>query len=100
VAPIYEKAAKMFASEENCIVGEINADEDENRSIAATYGVEGFPTFKFFKGDGTVVDYNSGRTLEDFMTFLNTNCNAHRLSDGTLDGHVSTLNLGWQNTGN
>ena len=32
--------------------------------------VQGFPTLKFFPAGGEMQDYNGGRTLEDFVKFL------------------------------
>ena len=41
-------------------------------ACAGQYGVSGFPTIKFMYHDGTkvkAVDYNSGRTAKDIITF-------------------------------
>ena len=32
--------------------------------------VQGFPTLKFFPAGGEMQDYNGGRTLDDFIKFL------------------------------
>lgn len=32
--------------------------------------VQGFPTLKFFPAGGEMQDYNGGRTLDDFVKFL------------------------------
>lgn len=35
-----------------------------------TVEVQGFPTLKFFPAGGEMQDYNGGRTLDDFVKFL------------------------------
>lgn len=65
--PTYEDVARAFKSESNCVVANINADEDENRPIASRYGVKSFPTILFFpRGSEEPVPYTSGRSAEDF----------------------------------
>jgi len=40
--------------------------------ICQKYGVQGYPTIKFFKkGEENPKDYNGGRSAEDFVEFLN-----------------------------
>lgn len=82
LAPTYEKLAKIFKTEENCVVANLDATVAED--IAEEYGVQGYPTIKFFKEDGTVEEYNSGRGLTDFIIFLNEKCGTDRQEDGGL----------------
>lgn len=51
-----------------CIVGQMNADEDQNKDIASEVGVSGFPTIKFFPKDGSeAVTYSSARSEQAFI---------------------------------
>jgi protein disulfide-isomerase A6 len=67
--PAYEKVARAFLSESNCVVAQMNADDADNKPVASKYDVRSFPTIKFFpKGsDKTPIQYNLGRTEEQFV---------------------------------
>ncbi|EIW70859.1 hypothetical protein TREMEDRAFT_38433 [Tremella mesenterica DSM 1558] len=83
--PAYEKVAKAFAAETNCIVAQIDADAEDNKPIAAKYEVRSFPTIKFFpKGNGEPIAYSSGRSEAQFVEFLNEHCGTSRDSSGLL----------------
>lgn len=84
LAPVYEQVAAAFENEPTCVVANLNADED--KSIGQKYGVTGYPTIKFFSA-GNKEDpkkYEGGRTAEDFINFLNAECNTHRKLGGGL----------------
>jgi protein disulfide-isomerase A6 len=66
--PTYESVARAFASESNCVVAHMNADEENNKPVASKYGVRSFPTIKFFpKGGKEPIAYESGRSEEQFI---------------------------------
>lgn len=66
--PAYEKVAKAFSAESDVVVGIMNADDEENKPVAARYEIRSFPTIKFFpKGNGEPVSYQSGRTEDQFI---------------------------------
>ena len=94
LAPTYEEVGTTYKNEENCVVARVDADAQ--RDLASRYGVQGYPTIKFFpkdNKDGT--DYNDGRSAEDFVLFLNKNCGAFRMVGGKLSplaGVVDELN--------
>ncbi|KAL2941139.1 putative protein disulfide-isomerase A6 [Bienertia sinuspersici] len=46
LAPIYEKVASAYKSEEDVVIA--NLDADKHRDLAEKYGISGFPTLKFF----------------------------------------------------
>jgi len=49
-------------------------DCTKEQSICTKYGVQGYPTIKFFrKGKDTPEDYQGGRTADDLIEFLNKN---------------------------
>lgn len=89
LAPIYERVAEIFSNDDDCVVAQMNADDTTNKPVAQQYGVRSFPTIKFFprSTDGTAKtpqDYDSGRTEDDFLKFLNSKCGLHRLNTGLL----------------
>ncbi|PSS37492.1 hypothetical protein PHLCEN_2v699 [Hermanssonia centrifuga] len=85
--PIYEKVALDFANEPNCVVANVDADAAANRPLAEKYGVGSFPTIKFFSKDNKdePLAYESERTEEAFVKFLNRACGTHRAPGGLLN---------------
>jgi len=70
LAPVYEELAQAFsfASDKVTIA---KMDADEHKSEASKYGVQGFPTLKFFDGKSDKPeDYNGGRDLESLSAFI------------------------------
>lgn len=67
LAPEYEKLAKAMKG-----VAKVAAvDAHENPSLAQPYGVQGFPTIKFFGMDRTKpLDYNGPRTAQGMSEFV------------------------------
>lgn len=71
--PAYEKVAKAFAPESDCVVAQMDADDADNKPIAARYEVRSFPTIKFFpKGSKEPIAYSSGRTEDQFVEVSGT----------------------------
>lgn len=67
LAPEYEKVAKTLEGIVN--VGAV--DMDANAEVGSPYGIQGFPTLKFF-GDNknTPADYSGERTAEAMIDYL------------------------------
>lgn len=83
LAPIYEKVAAAYKSEEDVVIA--NLDADKYKDLAEKYGVSGYPTLKFFpRGNKAGEDYDGGRDLEDFVSFINEKCGTSRDGNGQL----------------
>ncbi|KAF9619970.1 hypothetical protein IFM89_010586 [Coptis chinensis] len=83
LAPIYEKVATAYKLEGDVVIA--NLDADKYKDFAEKYGVSGFPTLKFFpKGNKDGEDYDGGRDLEDFVTFINEKSGTSRDGKGQL----------------
>jgi thiol-disulfide isomerase/thioredoxin len=80
LAPTYEKVAQIY-ERDDCVVANVDATQQE--ALAERYDVKGYPTIKFFSKDG-VIEYEGGRSLGDFVSFLNEKCGLDRKEDGTL----------------
>ncbi|XP_021772768.1 protein disulfide-isomerase like 2-1-like [Chenopodium quinoa] len=82
LAPTYEKVATAFKSEDVVIA---SLDADKYKDLGEKYGISGFPTLKFFpKSNKDGEDYDGGRDLEDFVSFINEKCGTSRDSKGQL----------------
>lgn len=69
LAPEYAKAAKSLKDAKSEIkLGKVDATIETK--LAEKYGIQGFPTLKFFK-KGKVVEYNGGRTDTEIVSWLN-----------------------------
>merc|ERR1712012_1268426 len=68
LAPEYAKAAGLLAEKESKIVlGKVDATEQ--KKIAETHEVRGYPTLKFFK-NGKAMEYGGGRTADTIVAWL------------------------------
>ncbi|KAH9264757.1 protein disulfide-isomerase domain [Batrachochytrium salamandrivorans] len=80
LAPIYEKVAKTFSLESNV------RDATTASAISSTYGIESYPTIKFFAaGSAEPVNYEGARDEASLIAFLNEKCGTHRVSGGGLN---------------
>ncbi|SPO21998.1 probable protein disulfide-isomerase precursor [Ustilago trichophora] len=94
--PTYQQVAQDFSGDDDCVVAQMDADNESNKPIAARYGVSSYPTLMFFpKGDkSNPQPYNGGRGEEDFIKFLNEKCQTWRTKGGLLSelaGRMPTL---------
>merc|ERR1712017_13292 len=69
LAPEYAKAATRL-NELKSDISLAKVDATIETKLAETYGVQGFPTIKFFK-QGTPIEYGGGRTGEEIIAWLN-----------------------------
>ncbi|KAL1545987.1 protein disulfide-isomerase [Salvia divinorum] len=90
LAPIYEKVATAFNLEEDVVIA--NLDADAHKELAEKYGISGFPTLKFFpKNNKAGEDYNGGRDVDDFVTFINEKCGTNRDAKGKLTSKAGII---------
>ncbi|RDB25771.1 Protein disulfide-isomerase erp38 [Hypsizygus marmoreus] len=90
--PAYEKVASTFKPENDCIIANVDGDDKKNAELSKKYGVQGFPTIKFFpKGSKEPVDYEGGRSEADFVNFLNEKCGTQRAVGGGLSDTAGRL---------
>ncbi len=71
LAPVYEELATAFAKDGNK-VSIANVDADAHKDLGKKFGVQGFPTLKWFDGKpgSEPEDYNGGRDLESLTKFV------------------------------
>lgn len=69
LAPVYEDLASTFASSKDVQIAKVDADAE--KSLGKRFGVQGFPTLKFFDGKSDKpTDYSGGRDLESLTNFI------------------------------
>jgi protein disulfide-isomerase A6 len=70
LAPVYEELAQNFAfAKDQVVIAKVNADSE--KSLGKRFGIQGFPTIKFFDGKSEQPeDYNGGRDLESLTEFI------------------------------
>lgn len=74
VKPDWEKLMQDQEIASKCSIEMYECSKDEYKELAEKLGIQGYPTFKFFP-TGIVnysnnIDYNGGRTLDDFKAFI------------------------------
>lgn len=70
LAPVYEELGQSFAfASDKVTVGKVDADE--HRELGRRFGIQGFPTLKWFDGKSDKPeDYKGGRDLESLGAWI------------------------------
>ena len=68
--PVYEELGQSFASaSDRVVIAKVNADE--HKELGKRFGVQGFPTLKWFDGKSDKpVDYQGGRDLDSLSNWV------------------------------
>lgn len=70
LAHVWEELAQNFAfADDKVSIGKVDADK--HKELGRRFGVQGFPTLKWFDGKSdTPTDYNGGRDLDSLSAFI------------------------------
>ncbi|KAI9718410.1 MAG: hypothetical protein M1812_004131 [Candelaria pacifica] len=92
LAPIYEELAQNFGfAADKLVIGKVDADD--HKDLGRKFGVQGFPTLKWFDGKSDKPeDYNSGRDLESLTKFITEKTGLKPKSKKTAPSQVEMLN--------
>jgi protein disulfide-isomerase A6 len=82
LAPEWQIAGKTFKPSDDIIITAVDATESPD--LAQSYGIQGYPTIKFFpKGSTEPEDYTGGRTADKIVSWVNDKIGTRRkLSKG------------------
>jgi protein disulfide-isomerase A6 len=91
LAPEYEKVGAVYRNEPGVKIAKI--DCDANSAICQNYGVQGYPTLKWFpKSDKTTpIDYDGGRDLASFVSYINDKAGVDRQANGRPGANVGRV---------
>jgi len=92
LAPIYEELAEKFSfAKDKVTIAKVNADT--HRDIGKRYGIQGFPTLKWFDGKSdTPVDYKSGRDIDSLAAYITDKTGLKMKVGAKAQSHVEMLN--------
>lgn len=70
LAPVYEELAQNFGfASDKLVIGKVDADE--HKDLGRKFGVQGFPTLKWFDGKSDKPEpYEGGRDLDSLSNFI------------------------------
>ncbi len=93
LAPVYEELATKFATAGDK-VSVAKVDADEHKSLGKQFGVQGFPTIKWFDGKkgSKPEDYNGGRDLESLSKFIEEKTGVKGKTPKAAPSNVEMLN--------
>jgi len=87
IAPIWEKLASAFRTEESVVIASVDADQ--YKELGTKHGVSGFPTLIYYPKTNKNGDrYNGGRELPDLLAYVNKEAGTKRLESGRYDETV------------
>ncbi|KAI0380735.1 disulfide isomerase [Hypomontagnella monticulosa] len=90
LAPVYEELAQAFATSKDVQIAKVDADAE--RDLGKKYGIQGFPTLKWFDGKSNKpVDYDGGRDLESLTKFITEKTGAKAKKKLEMPSQVNML---------
>ncbi|RDL39518.1 uncharacterized protein BP5553_03858 [Venustampulla echinocandica] len=92
LAPIYEQLAHDFSfAKDKIVIAKVDADSE--KSLGKRFGIQGFPTIKFFDGKSeTPTDYEGGRDLESLSEFITKQTGVRPKKARAVPSQVEMLN--------
>lgn len=94
LAPVWENVANDFSTDDNVLIAKVDADSPQNKEWARSLGVTGYPTIKFWPaGNKEYEEYQSGRSEEALVKFINEKAGTHRVPGGELDDTAGIIEV-------
>ena len=91
LAPVYEElASSLEYAKDKVQIAKVDADAE--RDLGKRFGIQGFPTLKFFDGvSDKPTDYNGGRDLDSLANFIAEKTGVKAKKKAAPVSHVSML---------
>lgn len=71
LAPDWDSLADKYSASSSVAIVSVDCTTDENSDLCQEYGVQGYPTLKYFKDGSTDgEDYQGGRSLDELEKFV------------------------------
>nr|POF14013.1 protein disulfide-isomerase tiga [Quercus suber] len=92
LAPVYEELATAFeSSKDKVTIAKVDADAE--KSLGQRFGVQGFPTLKWFDGKSDKPeDYKGGRDIESLTKFVQEKTGLKTKAKKAVPSNVEMLN--------
>jgi protein disulfide-isomerase A6 len=91
LAPVYEELAGVYAATKDVQIAQVDADAEKD--LGRRFGVQGFPTLKWFDGKSDKpTDYNGGRDLDSLTKFISEKTGAKPKRKLELPSQIEYLN--------
>lgn len=92
LAPVYEELGLAFEyAKDKVQIAKVDADAE--RELGKKYGVQGFPTIKFFDGKSDKpIEYNGGRDFDSLANFITEKTGVRPRKKQAPPSHVVILN--------
>ena len=92
LAPVYEELGQLFASSGGDVII-AKVDADKHKSLGKRFGVQGFPTLKWFDGGSDEPeDYKKGRDIDSLTAFVSEKSGVKPKAKKALPSKVAMLN--------
>lgn len=93
--PDWNKLSNIYSNDDHVIIGQADCTGEEAKQLMEKYEIQSFPTILFFpKGDLEPVVYNTGRSLDQLVEYVNEKAGLFRTETGGLNdkaGRVEKL---------
>lgn len=92
LAPTWEKLAADFVHDDNVLIAKVDAEAPNAKATAEKFGVKSYPTILYFPAGSTESQpYESGRSEEDLVKFVNEKAGTYRSPGGTLNALAGVI---------
>ncbi|KAF5023810.1 hypothetical protein F66182_4118 [Fusarium sp. NRRL 66182] len=92
LAPTWEDLANDFVNEKNVLIAKVDAEAPNSKALAQEQGVKSYPTIKWFPaGSKEAVAYDSGRSEQTLVDWINEKVGTHRIPGGGLNNVAGTV---------